>query len=355
MEQMPEFFENMQTRSCNYEKTTNDKRQNLITMFIKEGITIKDASNILKIKYSTGRSIVRSFRLNGSSDLKSKGGSNKRVLSEEVSDKIENMISENQGLSLKEMKNMLERDIWPPFKISLSSIDRCLNSLCITLKKTHRVLDIVNSPEKVNQRKEYSLWFNNNFSMDYSKVIFVDESSFNLHLQRSYGRSRIGERANVTIPAVRGRSVSLISSINSTRICFSKVISESTVNGEVFATYLSELCDYLKNTLNMQEACIILDNARVHRPQDLARITEEYGFEFNFLSPYSYMLNPIENAFSKIKNNLRSKLRQGEQGSLQEMVISSVETVNSEDCSGYFRYMARNITNCAAGLPYIHH
>ena len=66
------------------------------------------------------------------------------------------------------------------------------------------------------------------------------------------------------------------------------------------------------------------------------------------------MLNPIENVFSKIKNIVRSRIREGEQGNLADFIHSALQSVNSEDCNGYFRYMARNITNCAAGLPYDH-
>ena len=65
-------------------------------------------------------------------------------------------------------------------------------------------------------------------------------------------------------------------------------------------------------------------------------------------------LYSMENSFSKIKNVVRSKLRQGVEGCLKDIVLSAVKSVNSEDCNNYFRCMARNITNCAAELPYYH-
>lgn len=104
----------------------------------------------------------------------------------------------------------------------------------------------------------------------------------------------------------------------------------------------------------MDSTCLILDNARIHRREDIHRITSEYGFDFKFLSPYSYMLQPIENAFSKIKNGVRSKLREGATGTLSEIIIAETTNINSNDCSGYCRYIIRNNINCAAGLAYVH-
>ena len=66
------------------------------------------------------------------------------------------------------------------------------------------------------------------------------------------------------------------------------------------------------------------------------------------------MLNPIENAFSKIKNGVRSRLRFGINGFLSELILSKTNTITPTDNAGYFRNILRNITNCSAELPYIH-
>ena len=222
------------------------------------------------------------------------------------------------------------------------------------MKLVHRELDNVNSIQKILLRKDYALWFNNSFSNDFSRIVFIDESSFNLHLQRSYGRSKKGDRANVVTPTVRGRSISLLASMKIKGMGHCKTISNSTVNANVFNEYMNELCIYIRDVLSIEKACLILDNARIHKRDDIERITSQFNYEFKFLSPYSYMLNPIENAFSKIKNGVRSRLRSGEIGLLSEMMLSEIGKITSTDSSGYFKFMARNITNCAAELPYIH-
>ena len=117
---------------------------------------------------------------------------------------------------------------------------------------------------------------------------------------------------------------------------------------------MHDLCFDLKNVKMIPNACIILDNARIHRCSELERITSEFGFTFAFLSPYSYMLNPIENAFSKIKNCVRSQLRTGTNGLLADLILTETQNVSIRDCEGFFRHISRNIVDCAAEIPYSH-
>ncbi|KAF7684921.1 hypothetical protein CDIK_4330, partial [Cucumispora dikerogammari] len=288
--------------------TTNEKRLCLVRAVCDNGMSIRNAAETYDIPYVNARKIINSFKKNGLINKKKKGGSLPAKLSQSLIDKIETIVSINPLYSLKQIKDELMLEQLNGFSISLSTINRALRKLKITVKKIHLELDRVNSPKKILQRKEYALWFNNNHISDYSNIVFVDESSFNLHIRRTRGRSRVGLRVNIVVPTVRGRSISLICSISAVGLVYSKVIAHSTVNSDIFSTYLEEMCNYLKNNLNREGVCIILDNARIHREAEILRITNSYGYSYKFLSPYSYMLNPIENAFSKIKNEVRSQL-----------------------------------------------
>ena len=88
-------------------------------------------------------------------------------------------------------------------------------------------------------RKEYALWFNNHFNNDFSKAVFIDESSFNLHLKRSHARSKKGTRAIVTVPTIRGRSISLLTSMIINGMAYCKTISNLTVNVDIFTEYIN--------------------------------------------------------------------------------------------------------------------
>ena len=85
------------------------------------------------------------------------------------------------------------------------------------------------------------------FVNDFSKAVFIDASGFNIHLKRSYGRSRRGTGAIIRMPTVRWCSISLIASLTINGMGFCKAISNSTVNSDVFNEYVDELCRYLRD------------------------------------------------------------------------------------------------------------
>ncbi|KAM0677402.1 hypothetical protein BDAP_002085 [Binucleata daphniae] len=97
-----------------------------------------------------------------------------------------------------------------------------------------------------------------------------------------------------------------------------------------------------------------MDNTRVHRNIDLHEVCQEYNYNYKFFSQYSYMLNPIEESFLKIKSYVRSMNINGNTFSLCNMIKSAIASITTSDCEGWFRYVLGNITNCAASLPYHH-
>lgn len=50
---------------------------------------------------------------------------------------------------------------------------------------------------------------------------------------------------------------------------------------------------------------VIMDNLGAHRPRRIRELIEEAGCELMYLPAYSPDYNPIEEAFSKLKNLLR--------------------------------------------------
>jgi hypothetical protein len=63
---------------------------------------------------------------------------------------------------------------------------------------------------------------------------------------------------------------------------------------------LEELCFHLKKNLNLNNMCIILDNTRIHKVDEFKRITSYFEYIFKFLSPYSYLLKPMNRRFQKL-------------------------------------------------------
>ena len=61
----------------------------------------------------------------------------------------------------------------------------------------------------------------------------------------------------------------------------------------------------------------------------------------HFLPPYSPDLNPIEEAFSKVKAYLKANdpaIQASTDNALQDFILSAFSTISSEDCYQWFKH-----------------
>ena len=156
-------------------------------------------------------------------------------------------------------------------------------------------------------------------------------------------RSRLNTPAHVIVPTIRGRNVSLLAAMNIHGIIDSQVISSSSVNSTIFISFLDGLFHKLAER-NILEAWLVLDNAKIHKTQEVRDKINETRHKLIFLSPYSPMLNPIEKVFSKIKLSARNMLAEPENTlNLVNIIKESVATVTSANCNNYYVDMSMKL------------
>jgi len=80
-----------------------------------------------------------------------------------------------------------------------------------------------------------------------------------------------------------------------------------------------------------------MDNLGAHRPKKVRELIEARGAELVFVPSYSPDLNPIEQAFSKIKTILR-KLGARTHEALLEAMEEALSRVSSADAAGWFNH-----------------
>ena len=136
-------------------------------------------------------------------------------------------------------------------------------------------------------------------SLDARSVVFVDEMGTNISLSPLYAWSRKGERANCSVPRDRGKNTTLLASMGVEGMGPSLAV-EGATNSEVFETYVERV---LAPALRRDQ--VVMDNLSAHKGERVRELIEGRGCELLYLPPYSPDLNPIEEAFSKIKGLLR--------------------------------------------------
>jgi transposase len=80
-----------------------------------------------------------------------------------------------------------------------------------------------------------------------------------------------------------------------------------------------------------------MDNLSAHKGERVRELIEHRGCELLYLPPYSPDLNPIEEAFSKIKGILR-KAEARTREALVEAMGRALSSVSGHDARGFFEH-----------------
>jgi transposase len=170
-------------------------------------------------------------------------------------------------------------------------------------------------------------------SVDTHRLVFVDESSTNIVFTPRYARAPKGKRAHGKAPRNWGKNVTLISSITMLEGMGPSMSIQGSSDTESFGLYMR---DILAPKLKAGQI-VIMDNLSVHRGAWARELIESRGCQLWLLPSYSPDFNPIEQAFSKVKNLLRkAKARTLE--ALFEATHHALEAVSGEDARGYFKH-----------------
>ncbi len=163
--------------------------------------------------------------------------------------------------------------------------------------------------------------------------MFIDESGFHISMARLRARAPRGERAYGKVPRNRGKNQTLIASITLEGGMGEALSIKGSTDAELFETYVQE---FLAPTLKAGQV-VVLDRLGAHRTSKVRELIEQRGAELVFLPSYSPDLNPIEEAFSKIKNIVR-KFGARTREALDEAISEALLSVTLEDVAGWFSH-----------------
>ena len=119
-------------------------------------------------------------------------------------------------------------------------------------------------------------------------------------MTRRYGRSPRGKRLDGPIPYGHRKSTTFVGGLTS-RGFIAPYVLGGPMNGAVFKAWVEQM---LAPELRPGDI-VIMDNLRAHKVDGIAEAIAARSAELRYLPPYSPDLNPIEQAFAKLKALLR--------------------------------------------------
>ena len=152
-------------------------------------------------------------------------------------------------------------------------------------------------------------------------------------MTRLRARAPKGERAYGKVPRNRGKNTTLIAAMTLEGSMGESMTIEGATDALAFEAYVEH---FLAPTLKEGQV-VVLDGLGAHRTQRVTELIEARGSQLMFLPSYSPDLNPIEEAFSKIKGIVR-KVGARMREALMEAIELALAAVTPEDVAGWFAH-----------------
>jgi transposase len=139
------------------------------------------------------------------------------------------------------------------------------------------------------------------------RLVFIDETSIKTNMTPLRGRSLKGERLMADAPFGKWRTQTFIAGLRCHKLVAPWIV-EGAMDGPTFDSYVrTQLAPCLRRGDVVIPATnfVRADNLNVHKSPRAAQTLAERGAWFLFLPKYFPDLNPIEQAFAKLKTLLR--------------------------------------------------
>ena len=163
------------------------------------------------------------------------------------------------------------------------------------------------------------------------RLIYLDESGVSTQMTRLYARCVGGRRVHETTPDGRWKILTILGAI-STRGMIATMTVEAATDREIFLAYLDHvLCPQLR-----PGDVVVMDNLSSHKVAGVRERIEAVGAELLYLPPYSPDLNPMEKAWAKLKQLLRSA-KARTRNALDHAISALLPLISPDNAQAWFR------------------
>lgn len=253
----------------------------------------------LGVNHSTAYTWIRE----GRDEPKKKGGRQRKCTNAQI-DVLVDMIERDPTLTLRQLSGRT----LPEFGVHVgpSTIHNYLEGRLITLKKAHAIPATMNTDANKELRRQYVQRVSQ-CMRDGKTIIWMDETNLNLFCRRSQGRARIGERAVMALPTSKGPNIHVICALSAYQMIY-MTRRRGAFKSDIAKAWLLEMLDNLPPGITVDTVVVVCDNAPCHSKFEECLI-DKPGLTICRLGPYSPMLNPVETIWSKMKAEVKQRMR----------------------------------------------
>lgn len=205
---------------------------------------------------------------------------------------------------------------------------RALRRLGLTRKKKSTHAAEQDRPDVAEARRH---WPEKMAGVAPKDLVFLDETGANTAMQRTHGYAPKGKRVLGSVPFKGWQAVTFVGVLTAEGLLAPWAL-EGAMNGEWFLAYVEQiLVPALRPGM-----VVVMDNLPCHKVQGVEEAIRAAGCRLEYLPAYSPDLNPIENAYSKLKRALRDWAARTVEG-VYEALRQIITRFSPSECLNYFR------------------
>lgn len=164
---------------------------------------------------------------------------------------------------------------------------------------------------------------------------FLDESGFDTRLVRTHARALRGQRAHGQVSGGHWKRLTLIGALALDGICAAMTVAAGTSTAVFLAFVTQVLIPALARV--RPDAVVVMDNLAAHKAAVVRHAFDQAGISYRYLPAYSPDMNPIEQAWSKMKTYLRARAART-RDALEHAIPNAVAIITSSNAQGWFRH-----------------
>lgn len=168
--------------------------------------------------------------------------------------------------------------------------------------------------------------------VDPQTVVFLDETSTQTTLTRTHARAPRGERVVGAVPRNHGANITCLVAMGPAGMQ-APCVFEGAVTSALFVRWVRR---WLVPTLP-RGTTVVLDNLSVHRTAAVRPVIEAAGCHLCYLPAASPDVNPIEQAFAKLKARLRA-VGARTFAPLVDAIGDGLDRITTGDIAGFYRH-----------------
>ena len=299
-----------------------DLRQRVIDM-VESGASRHEAAEHFGVAVSSVVKWMQRWNESRSAAPKARGGSTSPL--ERRAERIVAVITQQPDLTLEETAAELRRY---RIRTSRSSLSRFFHRHDITFKKSMQAAE----RERADVARARRRWIREQGLLDPARLVFLDETAVTTSMVRLRGRAPRGVRVIGRVPFGSWETITFIAALRHNKMT-APMAFEGAMTAEMFLAYLEQcLCPTLQ-----RGDIVVIDNCRIHLSPRVREVIEKSGATLRYLPKYSPDLNPIEMAYSKFKECLRS----AEARTIAEIyraIRSFLPSLSAQECANYLRH-----------------